>query len=158
MAERPEAAAAQRTALSVRQAIEQTGVAGTPGTTGDTGDAGAQPLPRLASGGGISVTADDEVAAVLRGERRWAVVRGDGPKVLKTLPDACVDAVVTDPPYPREYARLYAQIAAELPRVLKRGGSFLAIVPHYSLPQVLADVGQFLKYRWTLAQGARLRS
>ena len=91
-----------------------------------------------------------EVGAVLRGERPWVVVHGDGPAALKGLPDHSVSAVITDPPYPREYIALYAQIAAELPRVLVRGGSFLAIVPHYSLPQVLAEVSQHLKYRWTL--------
>jgi DNA modification methylase len=77
------------------------------------------------------------------------------------MPAASLDAVVTDPPYRREYGPLYGQIAAELPRVLKRGGSFLAIVPHYALPQVLAAVGRHLKYRWTLCmwqeQGAHPR-
>jgi DNA modification methylase len=92
----------------------------------------------------------DPVDAVLRGQRRWAVVSGDGCDVLRRLPDASVDAVVTDPPYPREYVPLYARLAAELPRVLNRGGSFLAIVPHYALPEVLPAVGRFLKYRWTM--------
>lgn len=90
------------------------------------------------------------VQAVLRGERRWTVLQGDGPAMLRTLPDHCLDAVITDPPYPRQYLPLYSEIAAELPRVLKRGGSFLAIVPHYSLPNVLARVGEHLKYRWTI--------
>ncbi|MBI3970197.1 MAG: hypothetical protein HY332_02810 [Chloroflexi bacterium] len=115
-------------------------------TTTETPDTpeGAAPSQMLA-------TADrDDPLAVLRGERRWAVVHGDGPEVLRTLPDASVDAVITDPPYAREFTPLYEQIAAELPRVLKRGGSFLAIVPHHSLPEVLAGVGQHLKYRWTL--------
>lgn len=91
-----------------------------------------------------------DAAAVVRGERPWAVELGDARDWLRSLPDASVDAVITDPPYPREYVGLYEQIAAELPRVLRRGGSFLAIVPHFSLPEVLASVGQHLKYRWTL--------
>jgi len=40
-----------------------------------------------------------DIAAVLAGERRWCVVTGDCLDILPTLPDWCVDAVVTDPPY-----------------------------------------------------------
>ncbi len=35
---------------------------------------------------------------VLEGRARWAVELGDSAIVLKALPDACVDAIVTDPP------------------------------------------------------------
>lgn len=40
-----------------------------------------------------------EIEAVLRGESRWCVIEGDCLDVLRELPDNCVDAVVTDPPY-----------------------------------------------------------
>src|SRR5687767_12491324 len=102
------------------------------------------------SAGRLGADGETDVAAVLRGERSWALVHGDGRALLRGLPDASVSAVVTDPPYPRAYLPLYEQLAAELPRVLVRGGSFLAIVPHYSLPDVLVSVGRHLKYRWTL--------
>src|SRR5689334_7104252 len=36
---------------------------------------------------------------VIRGEARWCVVHGDALHVLGALPDASVDAFVTDPPY-----------------------------------------------------------
>lgn len=36
---------------------------------------------------------------VLAGRARWCVVEGDALALLAALPDACVDAVVTDPPY-----------------------------------------------------------
>ena len=36
---------------------------------------------------------------VLRGEAGWCVVHGDALHVLRDLPDGCVDAFVTDPPY-----------------------------------------------------------
>src|SRR5262245_19338692 len=38
-------------------------------------------------------------ADVLEGRARWALVEGEALSVLRELPDACVDAVVTDPPY-----------------------------------------------------------
>lgn len=37
--------------------------------------------------------------AVLRGESRWFIGEGDALAFLRDLPDGCVDAVVTDPPY-----------------------------------------------------------
>lgn len=40
-----------------------------------------------------------ELEAVLRGESRWCVVQGDCVDVMRGLPDGCVDAIVTDPPY-----------------------------------------------------------
>jgi DNA modification methylase len=42
---------------------------------------------------------DDEVAQVLAGTRQWAVVEGDARQLMPALPDGCVGAVVTDPPY-----------------------------------------------------------
>lgn len=39
------------------------------------------------------------VADVLNGAARWALVRGEALTLLRELPDASVDAVVTDPPY-----------------------------------------------------------
>lgn len=90
------------------------------------------------------------IAAVLSGEKSWHIEQAGAVDILRCLPSHSVSAVITDPPYPREYVFLYKEIAAELPRVLTRGGSFLAIVPHYSLPEVLPEVGKYLKYRWTL--------
>jgi site-specific DNA-methyltransferase (adenine-specific) len=39
-----------------------------------------------------------EIADVLEGRARWCVVNGDCLDVLHTMPDACIDAIVTDPP------------------------------------------------------------
>lgn len=38
-------------------------------------------------------------ADVIEGRARWCVVEGDAMAVLAALPDGCIDAVVTDPPY-----------------------------------------------------------
>lgn len=77
--------------------------------------------------------------------------QGDFREILPTLTAGSIDAVITDPPYPSEFIPLYAQLAAELPRLLKRGGSLLSIVPHYALPRILAEVGDYLKYRWIIS-------
>lgn len=62
-----------------------------------------------------------------------------------------VAAVITDPPYPREYLPLWAPLGVWSERVLEDGGSLLSIVPHYALPEVLEAIGPSLKYRWVCA-------
>lgn len=47
---------------------------------------------------------------VLSGSARWAVVQGDCLDVMREMPDGCVDAVVTDPPYGVDYAGWDASI------------------------------------------------
>jgi DNA modification methylase len=42
---------------------------------------------------------DDDVAAVLAGERHWHVACGDAPDFLRGLPGGCVQTCVTSPPY-----------------------------------------------------------
>jgi site-specific DNA-methyltransferase (adenine-specific) len=71
--------------------------------------------------------------------------------VTRLMGGETADACITDPPYPREYAHLYRCVASHLPSLLKDGGSFLSIVPHYLIPEVLNDVGKHLKYRWLIS-------
>jgi site-specific DNA-methyltransferase (adenine-specific) len=65
------------------------------------------------------------------------IVHGDCRIVLTQLPDACVDLIITSPPYadqrkhvyggihPDQYVEWFLPIAAELKRVLKPTGSFV---------------------------------
>ena len=43
---------------------------------------------------------------------------------------------------------LNGDIAREAQRILKSGGSYLAILPHYAVPEIIDAVGQHLKWRW----------
>lgn len=70
--------------------------------------------------------------------------------VMAGLPEASAEAVITDPPYPKEYLPLWGPLAEHSARVLVRGGSLLSIVPHYALPSILVTVGGHLKYRWLI--------
>lgn len=63
--------------------------------------------------------------------------RGDCREILPTLPDECVDLIITSPPYadrrkhtyggvaPEEYVEWFLPITSELKRVLKPEGSFV---------------------------------
>ena len=73
---------------------------------------------------------------------------GDCLEVMKTLPDGCVDVVVTDPPYAKRYDYLYEILASESARLLRVGGSLVTLCGHYQLPHVLSTMSRYLKYRW----------
>lgn len=64
-----------------------------------------------------------------------------------------VDAIITDPPYPREYLPLYGDLARKAVEWLKPGGSLLVMCGQSYLPDVLALLGSesALAYHWTLA-------
>jgi DNA modification methylase len=76
--------------------------------------------------------------------------QGDFRVITSLFPHHSVGLILADPPYPRQYAQLYADTAIMAGRLLERGGSLLAIVPHYNMPNIYAQIGEYLKYRWTL--------
>lgn len=76
---------------------------------------------------------------------------GDFREIMPTLEVGSVAAIITDPPYPKEYLSLWDALGEHSARLLPRGGSLLSLVPHYALPYVLTTVGAHLKYRWLMA-------
>ena len=62
-----------------------------------------------------------------------------------------IDAIITDPPYPREYLPLYGDLAKTAALVLKTGGSLVVMVGQSYLPEILALMTPHLTYRWTFA-------
>jgi DNA polymerase III subunit gamma/tau len=62
-----------------------------------------------------------------------------------------IDAIITDPPYGKQDLDLYAQLAEFSAKVLKPGGSLLAMAGVYYLPQVLELMTPHLNYHWTIA-------
>ncbi len=65
------------------------------------------------------------------------IIQGDSISVLKSLPDSCVNMIITSPPYAdnrkktyngipiKEYVRWFLPISSELKRVLKNDGTFI---------------------------------
>lgn len=76
---------------------------------------------------------------------------GEFREVMASIEQLSVDAVLTDPPYPREYLPMWGDLGRSSGRLLKRGGSLLAIAPHYAIPEIISAVNVWLKYRWLVA-------
>jgi len=81
----------------------------------------------------------------------YRLILGDLAQVHVEIPDESVDVIITDPPYPEEFLPTYETLAKVAARVLKPGGSCLALVGHQWLPQVLDLMRKHLDYHWTLA-------
>lgn len=69
------------------------------------------------------------------------------------LPDLSVDAIITDPPYGKEFLPLYEDLSRLSAHALKPGGSLLVMTGQSYLPEVmrLMTACQGLRYHWTLA-------
>jgi len=90
------------------------------------------------------------------------VIPGDFRVVLteEVIPDSTVDAIITDPPYPREYIELFDDLSRFAARVLKPSGLLVAMCGQSYLFEYLGSLSTQLAYRWTAAyitQGPRTR-
>ena len=74
---------------------------------------------------------------------------GDFREVLADI--SHVDAIVTDPPYPKEYLPLLDDLALLAERVLKPGGLMAVMMGQSYLPEVYRRLDGRLPYLWTLA-------
>jgi ParB-like chromosome segregation protein Spo0J len=70
---------------------------------------------------------------------------------MPDIPDESVDFIITDPPYPQEHLQTYSALGALAARVLKPGGSLLAMAGQSYLPEVMARLSERLAYHWTVA-------
>lgn len=66
------------------------------------------------------------------------------------IPDESIDAIITDPPYPKEFVALFDDLGALAARVLKPGGSLIALVGQSYLPQYMELLSRHLDYHWTI--------
>lgn len=78
---------------------------------------------------------------------RVEVRHGDFRQVLADLSD--VDAIITDPPYPRDYLPLLDDLAAWADRVLAPDGVLAVLFGQTHLPEVYERLSRGRPYRWT---------
>jgi 16S rRNA G966 N2-methylase RsmD len=67
------------------------------------------------------------------------------------IPDESIDCIITDPPYPKEFIGEYAKLSQFAARVLKPGGSCLAMAGQSYLPEVMSGLAEHLTYHWAVA-------
>ena len=79
----------------------------------------------------------------------YTLLRSDFRDLKEDFQD--IDIIITDPPYPKEYLGLYEDLAAFGKKVLKPGGSLLAMAGVAYLPEVLDLMKRHMAYHWTVA-------
>jgi hypothetical protein len=81
----------------------------------------------------------------------YDIRHGDLRECLSDL-DGTVDAIITDPPYPKEYIPLYEDLSLLANRVLKpKTGILVVMAGHIWLPEIMALLGKHMRYRWVCA-------
>ena len=71
-------------------------------------------------------------------------------RTVDLAPDS-IDYIITDLPYGEAYLHLYGELAALASRVLRPGGSLLAMTGQSYLPEILTLMTQHMDYHWTVA-------
>lgn len=65
------------------------------------------------------------------------IICGDCLEVMRDWPDGCVDLVLTDPPYPKEYLGVWDKLFSGSQKVLNRGGFLVTLCGHYQLDFIM---------------------
>ncbi len=73
---------------------------------------------------------------------------GDFREVGQQVPDSSVDLIFTDPPYPKEYLPIWADLSAFGKRVLKPSGMLISYTGAMYLPDVINLLSQDLAFWW----------
>jgi 16S rRNA G966 N2-methylase RsmD len=79
----------------------------------------------------------------------YRLVHGDSFK-LEIEPES-IDVIITDPPYGRGIVELCEKLAVLGERVLRPGGSLLAITGQLWFPEILAAMTKHLHYHWIIS-------
>jgi site-specific DNA-methyltransferase (adenine-specific) len=82
---------------------------------------------------------------------KYRLLCGDLLEVGKEIPNGSVHAVITDPPYGRQYLELYDRLGELAARVLVDGGVCLVMTGQAHLGEVISRLSKHLTYVWTLA-------
>lgn len=81
-------------------------------------------------------------------EYRNQIVTGDARELAKQIPDASIDLIFTDPPYPKEYLWCYDWLGEFASRVLKPDGLLFAYCGLVWFDVVMNYLGKHMEYVW----------
>ena len=69
-------------------------------------------------------------------------------ELSKHIQPATVDAMITDPPYPKEYLQTYIDMARQAAIILKPGGILVALCGHPYVGYLIENMSKHLHYHW----------
>ena len=61
-----------------------------------------------------------------------------------------VSLIITDPPYFKNCLTAFSELSGFAARVLKPGGSLIAMVGAYFMPEILTRLSEHLRYHWVI--------
>jgi len=73
--------------------------------------------------------------------------KGDFKKVLNDVYE--IDAIITDPPYPKEFIKCFSELSLFAKEHLKKDGFIAVYSGQYNLPEVISRLSEHLTYVWT---------
>jgi len=59
-----------------------------------------------------------------------------------------IDAIITDPPYPKEYIYTYKELAEQAAIILKPSGILVALAGHNYIDILITQMKEYLEYQW----------
>jgi 16S rRNA G966 N2-methylase RsmD len=136
---RRQAAEFRATGLSLRQTAERLGVTNV--TVLRDLREWDKAHPQVLQNQAQNVAGKTDIAGVILGDFRTAL----------DLAPGTVDAVITDPPYPREYLPLWSDLAEHAAKWLKPGGILAAMSGQIHLAEVISRLSEHLDYWWTVS-------
>jgi len=76
------------------------------------------------------------------------IICGDCLEVMKDWSDKCVDLVLTDPPYPKEFLECWSSLSQLAKQSLKDSKYCIAYSGSMFLPEVIKRISEHLIYHW----------
>ena len=80
----------------------------------------------------------------------YRLILGDFCEVADQIEDGSVDLILCDPPYLKESLWVFDKLGEFAAKKLRNGGSLVAMVGQYHLPQIMNDLGKHLTWHWPL--------
>lgn len=82
---------------------------------------------------------------------RYKLYHCDIKEIYKHVKKDSIDAIITDPPYPKEYIPVYEGLSHFALHALKPGGSLVVMCGQSYLPEIFELMTPYLNYHWMLA-------
>lgn len=82
---------------------------------------------------------------------RFRLHHGDIANAVDFIAPGSIDAIITDPPYGRNFLPLYEQLAKAAAHGLRDGGSLIVLCGQVMIPEVLAAMTPYINYHWMLS-------